>query len=78
MSFNSFLSKIFGNKSQRDLKEIQPIVNRIKALCPKMKELDNDGLRQAVSAVRTDIKNAIASEEQAIADKKKGNRKSPV
>ncbi len=71
MSFNSFLSKIFGNKSQRDLKEIQPIVNKIKALCPKMKELDNDGLRQAVSAVRTDIKNAIASEEQAIADKKK-------
>ena len=31
MSLNSFLSKIFGNKSQRDLKEIKPIVDKIKA-----------------------------------------------
>lgn len=46
MSFISVLNKIFGNKSQRDLKEIQPIVNEINALGPKMKELTNDELRQ--------------------------------
>lgn len=70
MSFNSFLSKIFGNKSQRDLKEIQPIVNKIKALGPQMKELSNDQLRDAISAVRADIKSAINEEEQAIATTK--------
>ena len=70
MSFNSFLSKIFGNKSQRDLKEIQPIVNKIKALGPRMKELSNDQLRDAISAVRADIKSAINEDEQAIATTK--------
>ena len=70
MSFNSFLSKIFGNKSQRDLKEIQPIVNKIKALGPQMKELSNDQLRDAISAVRADIKSAINEDEQAIATTK--------
>ncbi len=70
MSFNSFLSKIFGNKSQRDLKEIQPIVNKIKALGPQMKELSNDQLRDAISAVRADIKSAINENEQAIATTK--------
>ena len=70
MSFNSFLSKIFGNKSQRDLKEIQPIVNKIKALGPQMQGLSNDELRNAITAVRTDIKNAISEDEQAIASTK--------
>lgn len=70
MSFNSFLSKIFGNKSQRDLKEIQPIVNKIKALGPQMNELSNDQLRDAISAVRADIKSAINEDEQAIATTK--------
>ena len=70
MSFNSFLSKIFGNKSQRDLKEIQPIVNKIKALGPQMKELSNDQLRDAISTVRADIKSAINEDEQAIATTK--------
>ena len=37
MSLTTFLNKIFGNKSQRDLREIQPIVNKIKASHPKWK-----------------------------------------
>ena len=70
MSFNSFLSKIFGNKSQRDLKEIQPVINKIKACGEKLKSLDNDALRQTVSDVRTDIKKAIEPDETAIASLK--------
>ena len=31
MGFNEFLSSIFGNKSTRDMKEIQPWVEKIKA-----------------------------------------------
>ncbi len=67
MSITSFLSKIFGNKSTRDLKEIQPIVDRIKALGPEMESKTNDELRAAVQAVRDDIKQAIAPDEQEIA-----------
>ena len=67
MSLNSFLKKVFGNKSTRDLKEIQPIVDRIKALGPEMAALDNDALRQKITEVRADIKAAIASDEEAIA-----------
>ncbi len=67
MSLNSFLKKVFGNKSTRDLKEIQPIVDRIKALGPEMAALDNDALRQKITDVRADIKAAIAPDEESIA-----------
>ncbi len=70
MSLNSFLSKIFGNKSTRDLKEIQPIVDKVKALGPEMAALSNDQLRAAITSVRQDIKDAISADEQAIAEKK--------
>ena len=42
MSVLSFLGKIFGNKSQRDLKEIQPIIDKINAIGPTLKDLTND------------------------------------
>ena len=45
MGFNQFLSSIFGNKSTRDMKEIQPWVNKVKAVYPEIQQLDNDALR---------------------------------
>ena len=36
MGFNEFLSKIFGSKAERDLKEIKPIVEKIKAVYPSI------------------------------------------
>ena len=42
MGFNEFLTKLFGNKSQRDLKEITPYVEKVKAVYPSIKELSND------------------------------------
>ena len=45
MGFNEFLSSIFGNKSTRDMKEIQPWVEKIKAAYPEVAKLDNDALR---------------------------------
>ncbi len=68
MSFTSFLNKIFGNKSQRDLKEIQPIVNKIKALVPEMQGLTNDELRETITKVRKSLADSIAADENAIAD----------
>ena len=68
MSFTSFLSKIFGNKSQRDLKEIMPIINKIKALGPDMERLSNDELRDAITKVRQSIANSTAQYENTNAE----------
>ncbi|MDE6449181.1 MAG: preprotein translocase subunit SecA, partial [Muribaculaceae bacterium] len=70
MSLTSLLGKLFGNKSQRDLKEIQPIVDQIKALCPKMETLSNDELRQVITDVRQALAKATADDTQSIADLK--------
>lgn len=45
MNFNKILQSLFGNKSTRDMKLIQPIVEKIKAEYPKMQALSNDELR---------------------------------
>ena len=39
MGFNEFLSSIFGNKSTRDMKEIKPWVEKIKAAYPEVEKL---------------------------------------
>ena len=66
MGFNDFLKSIFGNKSQRDLREIQPIVDQINRIYPTLAELSNDELRERVAK----IKEALA---ESTADKKKRN-----
>ncbi len=40
-----FLSKLFGSKSERDIKGIQPLVDKIKAEYVKLESLSNDELR---------------------------------
>ncbi|MDE5970943.1 MAG: hypothetical protein K2G74_08980, partial [Muribaculaceae bacterium] len=55
MSLTGFLGKLFGNKSQRDLKEIQPIVDRINELGPEMQALSNDELRQKITDIRAEL-----------------------
>jgi preprotein translocase subunit SecA len=64
MSFVSFITKLFGNKSTRDLKEIEPIVRQIEELGPQVKELSIDGLRDAITDIRNDIKTAVAPFEE--------------
>lgn len=70
MGFNEFLSSIFGNKSTRDMKEIQPWVNKIKAAYPEVAKLDNDGLRAKTEELKEYIRNS-ASKERAKADELK-------
>lgn len=70
MSLTTFLSKIFGNKSQRDLKEIKPTIDKINAIGPTLKDLSNDELRGKIDTVRADIAAAIKADEDAVADLK--------
>ena len=62
MGFTDFLSKLFGNKSQRDLKEITPWVERVKAIYPEIDALSHDELRARTAALRQRIQDYVAAE----------------
>ncbi len=64
MGFNEFLSSIFGNKSTRDMKEIQPWVEKIKAAYPDVEKLSHDELRAKTQELKKYIYDS-ASEERA-------------
>ncbi|MDR0814438.1 MAG: preprotein translocase subunit SecA [Bacteroidales bacterium] len=70
MSVNSFLSSLFGNKAQKDMKEIRPYVDRIKAAYERVAGLSNDRLREETAQMRKQIQDAIQDEQNKIADLK--------
>ncbi len=70
MGFNQFLSSIFGNKSTRDMKEIQPWVNKVKAVYPEIQQLDNDALRAKTQELKAYIRES-AAEQRAKVDELK-------
>ena len=72
MGFNDILSKLFGNKSDRDLKEITPYVNKIKAVYPSIEALSNDELRAKTQEIRKQIFEYVAEEKQRIEELRSG------
>ena len=75
MDINKFLSRIFGNKSTRDMKLIQPWVNKVKEASESIEKLSNDALRgktkelqQTIQASADDIKEKIAALNAKIED----------
>ncbi|MDO5017309.1 MAG: preprotein translocase subunit SecA [Porphyromonas sp.] len=72
MGFNDFLSKIFGNKSQRDLKEITPYVDKIKVKYDEIQNLSHDELRQRTADIRQAIQDDVKEQRLQIDELKKG------
>ena len=72
MGFNEFLSSIFGNKSTRDMKEIQPWVDKIKAAYPEVAKLDNDALRAKTEELKEYIRNSAADQRAKVEELKAG------
>ncbi len=70
MGFNEFLSSIFGNKSTRDMKEIQPWVDKIKAAYPEVEKLDNDGLRAKTQELKQYIYDSATKERAKVEELK--------
>ena len=71
MDINKFLSKLFGNKSTRDMKAIQPLVETVKKAYPEIQALSNDALR----AKTQEIKNYVQHSADEIKEKIVGLRK---
>ena len=72
MGFNEFMTKLFGNKSQRDLKEITPYVDKIKAVYPSIQKLSNDELRAKTDEIKQRIQDYVADERKQVEDLRKG------
>ena len=75
MDINKFLSRLFGNKSTRDMKLIQPWVNKVKEASESIGQLSNDALRaktkelqKTIQSSADDIKEKIAALNAKIED----------
>ena len=71
MNFNKFLKSLFGDKSARDMKLIQPIVEKVKAAYPEIKSLSNDELRAKTKEIQTYVQTS-ANEQKAKIEELKG------
>ena len=65
-----FLAKIFGSKSERDIKALQPIVAQINEEYAKLSSLSNDELRNKTIEFKATIASALASIDEKIANLK--------
>ncbi|MBQ6966144.1 MAG: preprotein translocase subunit SecA [Bacteroidaceae bacterium] len=67
-SLNKFLSTMFGNKAQRDIKEIRPIVEQILAVEPEIQKLTNDELRAKVDDIKAYLQDKVKDKRAEIAE----------
>ena len=72
MGFNDIISKIFGNKAQRDLNEVNPVVKRIKEAYVAVEQLSDDALRERTKELERYIQEQVSTEKAEIAQLKAG------
>ena len=66
MNFNKILRSLFGDKSSRDMKLIQPLVEKVKAAYPDVQKLDNDQLRQRTKAIQRQVQDSANAQKEEI------------
>ena len=62
----NFLTKLFGSKSQRDLKELNPILSKCLEAYDQVTKLSNDELRAKTVEFKNLIKQTVASEQSQL------------
>ena len=78
MNFNSILKSLFGDKSTRDMKLIQPLVEKVKAVYPEVEKLDNDSLRARTQEIRHMVQSSAQSQRDQIAELKSKIEDTPI
>ena len=66
MGFNNFLKSLFGDKSTRDMKLIQPLVEKVKAAYPEVQALSNDELRAKTKEIQKYVQDAAKEQKEQI------------
>ena len=70
MNFTKILKSLFGDKSSRDMKLIQPLVNKVKAVEPQVQQMDNDALRARSKELQQQVQQAAKEQKDKIAELK--------
>ena len=78
MNFNKFLKSLFGDKSTRDMKLIQPLVEKVKAVSPEIEKLDNDALRQRTKTIQQQVQDAAKEQKARIDELKATIESTPI
>ena len=68
MAIADILKKVFGSKSDRDMKAIRPILDKVLAAYPEIDALSNDELRARCTALRQQIADVEKPFEDRIAE----------
>ena len=66
MNLTKILTSLFGNKSTRDMKLIQPLVEKVKAAYPEIQKLDNDQLRQRTKDIQRQVQDSAKKQKEEI------------
>jgi len=78
MNFNRILKSLFGDKSSRDMKLIQPLVEKVKAVSPQVEKLDNDALRQRTKVLQQQVQDSAKEQKARIAELKATIENTPI
>ena len=78
MNLNKILQSLFGNKSTRDMKLIQPLVEKVKATYDEIKALSNDQLRAKAKEIQAYVQNAAKEQKEKIAELKAQIEETPI
>ena len=78
MSFLEIITKLFGNKAQKDMRAIQPIVDQIKEAYSSIDALDNDALRARSWALMDQLQEAVKPQKERIAELKASIEGTPI
>ena len=78
MNFSNILKSLFGDKSSRDMKLIQPLVEKVKAVSPQVEQLDNDALRQRTKELQRQVQDSAKEQRARIAELKATIEDTPI
>ena len=78
MNFNNFLKSLFGDKSSRDMKLIQPLVEKVKAVYPEIQKLNNDELRAKTKELQHYVQSSADEQKKQIEELKAKIEETPI
>ena len=78
MNFTKLLKALFGDKSTRDMKLIQPYVEKVKEAYPAIKELSNDELRAKTKEIRQYVQDAGKQQREEINKLRESIEETPI
>ena len=70
MNFNKFLKSLFGDKSARDMRLIQPLVEKVKEAYPAIEALSNDELRAKTKEIQQYVQQSAKAQKDQIEELK--------